>query len=92
MNRFVLAACLSVPGLALAQQGNAQPVFNPSASQVFVIEDIYSIVRKAQPDLQVPLRYDSRAFEAGEEVLITVEGDGVKLPDEQFTIPEVRSP
>ena len=55
-------------------------------TQVYVVTDFTGLfAAAARPDLGAapPLAYRP----GGEPALVTVEGDGVRMPDEQFTLP-----
>jgi len=95
MKRFGLSACLiAVSGLASGQQAGPgdfsgsdfQPIFSDSSNRVFPLNFTTSVVGQANAaQVQVPLKPGETLD--GESMPITVEGDGVRLPDEQFSLP-----
>jgi hypothetical protein len=93
VKRIALAAALLAPALATGQTGTPAPgdftVIPPGVSgPTFRIANINELVSAAQPAVAVtrpPLRLDLTDFEA-EHPLVAVEGDGVRLPKEQFSL------
>lgn len=70
--------------------GDFQLVFEESSSRVFIIADFSSLIgegmRQAdQREMLLPL--GAAAMLRGDTPLVTVEEEGVRLPDERFTLP-----
>ncbi len=95
MKRAALAACLlSASNLAAAQQGDLSPgnfeqIFTDSSSRTFVLVRFDSIIGAAMQARESPIpsgTLNPAIFE--QHPLVEIEGDGVKLPDKQFTLPQ----
>ena len=90
MKRVLFAACLlAAPGLAAAQADDFTRISNHNSSRVFPISGFGRIVGvEASPDRAVvPLAADAQTVADGEVLLLFVEDGGVRLPDEQFSLP-----
>ena len=67
-------------------QGDFQQIFTESGNRVFIIADFSSMIGEAlrqNDQREVPLMVDAVRLE-GEAVLLDVEGDGVRLPDQRL--------
>ena len=102
MTRKFLALCLlSVSGAAAAQEFGfirddslaGQPnYFSTSTSRVFIISRFDGIVAAVRhEDPAPPLVLNPAIFDA-QDSLVDIEGDGVRLPAEQFSLLEARAP
>ena len=70
-----------------ANAGEFQPIFNESVGQVFPVRlDVLGAAHAQQRGVSdVPWLTDATALE-GESVVITIEDEGVRLPDEEFSL------
>jgi len=64
----------------------SQPNFSETSYQVFIIADFSALAATAGRLPEFPLRQGPVQLD-GEQALIEVEGDGVRLPDEQLSLP-----